>query len=188
MVGAPMTIMKPKKLIQVTGDQFGGVGVNCHQPLGSKSLLCPYDRDNPFPYQPAFQAFGDKTYSGEFECDPSDSIQAEASTIPDASQFLSADQIDQIEQILKLNEYESNSPALESQDIETIAGFPISGSDENFQLPDTGLDLYVDENVSDSQLGTEVFSDMLAKTVSDQDISPIGSPDYSSFLNGDIVG
>lgn len=184
--------MKPKKLIKVIGVQFGGVGVSCHQPLGSKTLVCPYDRDNPFPYQPAFQGFGDHEYSGDFECEPSDSIQAEANTIiPDASQFLSADQIDQIEQMLKLNDYGSNSlSAVEFQGADALEPLPVSESDGSFQLLDAGLEPYVDENASGSQWGgSETFSNTKLDTpVSDQDSASIDSPDYSLFTNDDIFG
>lgn len=176
-----------KELIQTIASQFGGIGVNCHQPFGSKSLTCPYDPRDPSPYQPMFEGLGDQTYSGEFECEPSDSIQAEADPIPDASQFLSPDQIDQIEQLLTFNQEQPQSP-VEGVQIANIDGIlPISDSSDNFQLLDPGPSDIFDETPSGSQMESDVYPDMVNYQMNGQYIPSDESFDDSLFSDTDYI-
>lgn len=177
-----------KELIQITVSQFGGVGVNCHQPFGSKRLTCPYDPRNPSPYQPVlFEGLGDQTYSGDFECEPSDSVQAEADPIPDASQFLSPDQISRIEQLWTYNQDQLLSPAEGNQIASTDSLLPIDESMDDFQLLDPGPSNIFDETISRNQIESNAFLDMTDYISNGgQDISSDESLDDSLFSDTDL--
>lgn len=177
-----------KELIQTIGRQFGGVGVNCHQPFGSKRLTCPYDPGNPSAYQPIFEGPGDQNYFGEFECEPSDSIEAEADPIPDASQFLSPDQISRIEQLSTYDQSEPKSPE-EGIQIANLDGFsPISASVDDLQPLNPGLSNLFDESISGSQMDSDVIPDMADNLINDQVIPSDESVDYSLFPDAYLVG
>lgn len=150
-----------EELIQTIASQFGGVGVNCHQPFGEKRLTCPYDPNNPSPYQPAiFGGLGDQNYSGEFECEPSDSIQAEADPLPDVSQFLSPDQISRIEQLWPYDQDEPQSPVEGIQIANKDEFPPISETVDGFQLLDPGPNIIFEEGGSGSHGESDVFPDI----------------------------
>ena len=160
-----------KALIQTLASQFGGVGVNCHQPFGSKRLTCPYDPGNPAPYQPVvFEGLGDQNYSGDFECEPSDSIQAEADSLPDASQFLSSDQISRIEQFWPYDQDEPQSPVEGIQIASNDEFSPFSDNVDNFQSLDSSANLMFDEDGRGSQMESDVFPDMADYPIIGQDI------------------
>lgn len=144
------------------------MGVNCHQPFGSKRLTCPYDPGNPAPYQPeVFEGLGDQNYSGDFECEPSDSIQAEADALPDASQYLSSDQISRIEQFWPYDQDEPQTP-VEGIQIPSHDEFsPFSENADNFQLLDSGANLILG---SGSQMESDVFPNMAEYPIIGQDI------------------
>lgn len=177
------------ELIKLTGSQFGGVGVNCHQPLGSHRLICPYDPGNPFPYRPLFEASGDQTYSGEFECEPSDSIQAEGDPIPDATQLLSPDQISQIEDFWTYSQYEpiilaDDTQIAEIDEIDEI--LPISESVNSLQLLSFSPNELFEENAGGSQMDPDVFSNMADNLIDGQNIPSDESSGFTLFSDGDF--
>lgn len=161
---------KSKELIQSAARQFGGVGVNCHQPFGSKRLVCPYEPKSPSPYQPVvLGGLGDKSFSGDFECDPSDSIQTQADSLPDASQLLSPDQISQIEQLWPFDQDEAQSPVGGIQIANKDEFLPISENVDNFQFLDSGPNDMFDGSISESQMESDMFPDMTDYQIIGQD-------------------
>lgn len=167
--------------------QFGGVGVNCHQPFGSQILFCPDDPENPSAYQPVFDGLGDQTYSGDFDCEPSGSARVEADPVPDVSQFLSPDQISQIDQFWTYDQYQPQNPG-EGFTIANADGFPpTSDSMDNFQPIDPGMSNIFDEAGSGSQVEFDVSPEMADFPISDgQDIPSSESFDDSPFSDADF--
>ena len=133
----------------------------------------------------AFEGLGDKSFSGDFVCDPSDSIQTEADPLPDASQFLSPDQISQIEQLWPYDQDEPQSPVEGIQIANKDELLPISENVDNFQLLNSGPINMFDESVSGSQMESNMFPDdyqiISQDTPSDEDWNDTLFPDTDLF-------
>lgn len=176
-----------EELILTISRQFGGVGVNCHQPFGTKRLVCPYDPKTPAPYEPVlFEGLGDQNYSGDFECESSDSIQTEANPLPDASQFLSSDQISRVEQFLPYDQDEPQSPVGGIQIASKDEFSPFSENMDSFQLLDSGPGMIFDEGRSGSQLESDIFPDITDYPIIDQDTPADENWNDSLFPDTDL--
>ena len=134
-----------------------------------------------------FQGLGDENYSGDFDCEPSDSIQAEADPIPYISQFLSPDQTSRIEQPWTYDQDQLQSSA-EGIQIANIDGFlPTSEGVDSFQPLDPGLSGIFDDSGSGSQAEFDVFPDTTDYLIDGQNIPSGEGLGGSLFLDTDLI-
>jgi hypothetical protein len=149
-------------------------------------LICPNDPENSFSYEPVFEQLGGTKYSGEFECQPSDSIFPEARPILDASEFLSSEQIFQLEQLWITNQYQSDISVQDIQVTDSIGDSPFIETTENSPLVDASPMGPFDWNDSDGQVDTDLFSDGFEISAHSQDFDE--SFDYSLLWDADTLG
>lgn len=135
-----------------------------------------------------FEAFGDQTYSGEFECEPSESIQAEGRQIPDATQFLSPDQISQVENVWTNSQYEPKILADNTEIAEMNEVMPVGESVNSLQFLSPSPNGFLDENVGGSQMDPDVFSNVADNPINDQFFSSDESLGLALFTDGDFNG